>query len=635
MITGTIEPHSFMTYPILITLALSFFFLMIRRPPRSTLFPYTTLFRPRPRGAARLRPGDPDLPGAGGGGARGVAAAHPVRGGDLLHHRAGRGVVEPGAVRRSALRPALRRRGRRAVAVPHHAGRGVRPRGAAADPRRNLRAVVGLLRRVLPQSPADARADRAGLPQRVRPGRGPALHPHHAHAGVQGGREARRPGGDVPLRHLHGHREPRGPPGALAADRAHQGPADRRAVHRPGVSRGRDDRGGVRARAGRPGGGGSLMPVWETVIGLETHVQLRTLSKMFCGCSAAFGAPPNTNVCPVCLGLPGALPVPNEQALKLAVRAALALECTVHPKSVFARKNYFYPDLPKGYQISQFEQPLATDGSLSYLTPEGIVKTATIVRLHVEEDAGKSLHDRFPKHTAIDLNRCGVPLIEIVTGPDFRSPQEARAYLLTLKQVLEYAGASDCDMEKGSLRVDANVSVRRAGETALGTKTEVKNINSFAYVEKALAVEHDRQIAILEGGGAVEQQTLLYDSKTNGVRPQRTKEESHDYRYFPDPDLPPLVLTPEFVGEQRAALPELPAAKRERFQAQYALSVTDAAVLTADRALAEYYEAVVHAGADPKAAANWVVNEARADAKDHHEELRVPPPALAQLIDRK
>ena len=237
---------------------------------------------------------------------------------------------------------------------------------------------------------------------------------------------------------------------------------------------------------------------WETVIGLETHVQLRTKSKMFCGCSAAFGAPPNSNVCPVCLGLPGALPVPNEQAIKLAVRAALALDCTVHPKSVFARKNYFYPDLPKGYQISQFESPLATRGSLSYLSPDRGLATATIVRLHVEEDAGKSLHDRFPKETAIDLNRCGVPLIEIVTGPDFRSPQEARAYLQTLKQVLEYSGVSDCDMEKGSLRVDANVSVRRDGETALGTKTEVKNINSFAYVEKALTVERDRQIGILE-----------------------------------------------------------------------------------------------------------------------------------------
>jgi len=371
---------------------------------------------------------------------------------------------------------------------------------------------------------------------------------------------------------------------------------------------------------------------WDTVIGLETHVQLRTASKMFCGCSAAFGDPPNTNVCPVCLGLPGALPTPNEQALKLAVRAALALGCTVHPRSIFARKNYFYPDLPKGYQISQFEQPLATEGSLSYLSPERGLATATIQRLHVEEDAGKSLHDRFPKQTAIDLNRCGVPLIEIVTGPDFRSPQEARAYLLTLKQVLEYAGISDCDMEKGSLRVDANVSVRRAGDTALGTKTEVKNINSFAYVEKALTVERDRQIALLEGGGAVQQQTLLYDSKTNGVRPQRSKEESHDYRYFPDPDLPPLVLTEEFVAEQQTLLPELPAKKRERFAAQYALGVTDAAVLTADRAVAEYYEAVVHAGADAKAAANWVMTEVLADAKDHGDGLRVPPGALANLI---
>jgi aspartyl-tRNA(Asn)/glutamyl-tRNA(Gln) amidotransferase subunit B len=371
---------------------------------------------------------------------------------------------------------------------------------------------------------------------------------------------------------------------------------------------------------------------WETVIGLETHVQLRTVSKMFCGCSTAFGDPPNTNVCPVCLGLPGALPAPNEQALKLAVRAALALGCSVHPRSIFARKNYFYPDLPKGYQISQFEQPLATEGSLSYLAPERGLATATIQRLHVEEDAGKSLHDRFPKQTAIDLNRCGVPLIEIVTGPDFRSPQEARAYLLTLKQVLEYAGVSDCDMEKGSLRVDANVSVRRAGDTALGTKTEVKNINSFAYVEKALTVERDRQIALLEGGGAIQQQTLLYDSKTNGVRAQRSKEESHDYRYFPDPDLPPLVLTAEFVAEQQTLLPELPAKKRERFAAQYALNVTDAAVLTADRAVAEYYEAVVHAGADAKLAANWVMTEVLADAKDHGDGLRVPPGALANLI---
>jgi aspartyl-tRNA(Asn)/glutamyl-tRNA(Gln) amidotransferase subunit B len=374
------------------------------------------------------------------------------------------------------------------------------------------------------------------------------------------------------------------------------------------------------------------MSGWETVIGLETHVQLRTVSKMFCGCSAAFGAAPNTHVCPVCLGLPGALPAPNGEALKLAVRAALALGCTVHAKSVFARKNYFYPDLPKGYQISQYEQPLATQGSLSFLAPERGLVTATIVRLHVEEDAGKSLHDRFPKATAVDLNRAGVPLIEIVTGPDFRSPQEARAYLQTLKQVLEYIGVSDVDMEKGSLRVDANVSVRRAGETALGVKTEVKNINSFAYVEKALGVERDRQVAVLEGGGAVTQQTMLYDAKDNAVRPQRSKEESHDYRYFPEPDLPPLVLIPEFVAEQQSLLPELPASKRERFVAQYGLPQQDAAVLTAGRAVADYYEGVVHAGAEAKAAANWVMGEVLADAKDHAEALRVPAASLAQLI---
>jgi aspartyl-tRNA(Asn)/glutamyl-tRNA(Gln) amidotransferase subunit B len=374
------------------------------------------------------------------------------------------------------------------------------------------------------------------------------------------------------------------------------------------------------------------MTDWETVIGLETHVQLRTLSKMFCGCSAAFGAPPNTHICPVCLGLPGALPAPNGEALKLAVRAALGLGCTIHAKSLFARKNYFYPDLPKGYQISQFEQPLATKGSLSFLAPERGLVTATIVRLHVEEDAGKSLHDRFPKATAVDLNRAGVPLIEIVTGPDFRSPPEARAYLQTLKQVLEYVGVSDCDMEKGSLRVDANVSVRRAGESALGVKTEVKNINSFAYVEKALGVERDRQIAVLEAGGAVTQQTMLYDSKDNAVRPQRSKEESHDYRYFPEPDLPPLVLTAEFVAEQQSLLPELPASKRERFVAQYGLPQQDAAVLTAGRGVADYYEGVVHAGAEAKAAANWVMGEVLADAKDHAEALRVPAAGLAQLI---
>ena len=373
-------------------------------------------------------------------------------------------------------------------------------------------------------------------------------------------------------------------------------------------------------------------PRWETVIGLETHVQLATVSKMFCGCSTAFGARPNTNVCPVCLGLPGALPVPNEQAIKLAVRAAQALGCTVHSRSVFARKNYFYPDLPKGYQISQFEQPLSTAGALEFLSSERGPVKVTIHRLHVEEDAGKSVHDRFPKATAVDLNRAGVPLVEIVTGPDLRSPQEARDYLRTLKQVLEYIGVSDCDMEKGSLRVDANVSVRRAGDTTLGTKTEVKNINSFAFVEKALTLERDRQIAVLEGGGTVSQETMLYDSKSNTVRSQRAKEESHDYRYFPDPDLPPLVLPVEWITEQQMQLPELPASKRRRFVQQYALSEQDAAVVTSHRATADYYEAVVQGGAEPKAAANWVMGEVMADFNDHKEQLRVPPAKLAQIV---
>jgi aspartyl-tRNA(Asn)/glutamyl-tRNA(Gln) amidotransferase subunit B len=375
-----------------------------------------------------------------------------------------------------------------------------------------------------------------------------------------------------------------------------------------------------------------MSTAWETIIGLETHVQLRTRSKMFCGCSTAFGAPPNTQVCPVCLGLPGALPAANGAAIGLAVRGALALGCTVHPRSVFARKNYFYPDLPKGYQISQFDQPLATNGTLSFLSPERGVVNAGVVRLHIEEDAGKSIHDRFPKATAVDLNRAGVPLVEIVGGPDLRSPAEARAYLQTLKQLLEYIGISDCDMEKGSLRVDANVSVRRSGETALNTRTEVKNINSFAFVEKALTVERDRQIALIESGGTVTQQTMLYDSKENSVRPQRSKEESHDYRYFPDPDLPPLVLTPEFVAEQQSELPELPAAKRDRFVASYGLSREHATVVTATRAVADYFETVAKTSAEHQAAANWVMTEALADAKDHNDQLRVSPAALSQII---
>ena len=369
---------------------------------------------------------------------------------------------------------------------------------------------------------------------------------------------------------------------------------------------------------------------WETVVGLEVHVQLKTRSKMFCGCSTNFGDPPNTNVCPVCLGLPGALPIPNERAVRLAVRAAMALGCEVHSLSIFARKNYFYPDLPKGYQISQFEQPLATGGRLDIGTSEA-PHILGITRLHLEEDAGKSLHDRFEGLTAVDFNRCGTPLVEIVSEPDMRSPEEARRYLTTLKQILEYLEVSDCNMEEGSLRVDANLSVRKPG-APLGTKQEVKNMNSFAAVERALGQLRDRQIKALEAGERI--QLTTYTARTGDLTPMRVKEESHDYRYFPEPDLPPLDL-PNYgidVEQERKNLPELPAARQPRFQNQYQIPAYDAGVLTATRSVADYYEAVVAAGAAPKEAANWVMGSALADLNEHHAGLRVAPARLAALV---
>jgi aspartyl-tRNA(Asn)/glutamyl-tRNA(Gln) amidotransferase subunit B len=348
---------------------------------------------------------------------------------------------------------------------------------------------------------------------------------------------------------------------------------------------------------------------FEPVIGLEIHAQLLTDTKIFCGCSTRFGAEPNTALCPVCAGLPGALPVLNRRAVELATRAALALGCEVQVRSVFARKNYFYPDLPKGYQISQFDRPLAAAGRVAFESAQRGRIEVGITRLHLEEDAGKLVHDRFPGKTAVDLNRAGTPLAEIVSEPDLRSPAEARAYLTTLRQILIYAGVSDCSMEQGSLRVDANISIRRPGDPALGTKAEVKNLNSFANVERALEAERDRQIARAERGERIIQVTLLFDAGTGEVRELRSKEESHDYRYFPDPDLPPLVLAPEWIAEQRAALPELPEARRARLEIAYGLSPYDARVLTGEIALAEYYESVVSAGVEPKAAANWVMGE--------------------------
>jgi aspartyl-tRNA(Asn)/glutamyl-tRNA(Gln) amidotransferase subunit B len=373
---------------------------------------------------------------------------------------------------------------------------------------------------------------------------------------------------------------------------------------------------------------------WEPVIGLEVHLQLRTERKLFCGDLVVFGDAPNAHVCPVCLGLPGALPTTNPEAVELAVRTALALGCTVHGRSIWARKNYFYPDLPKGYQITQFEHPIATDGAVAFEGPEGAAEVR-IRRAHMEEDAGKSIHDRISGATAVDLNRTGTPLVEIVTEPDLRSPSGVRAFLGTLKQILEYVDVSDCNMEEGSLRVDANVSVRRVGAEELGAKTEIKNVNSFSGVEKALELEIERQIGILEGGGRVAQETLLWDDHGGRLRAMRSKEESHDYRYFPDPDLPPLAVAAEVIEAARAALPELPAARRGRFTSAYGLSAYDAEVLTQSRASADYFEAVVRAGAEPKAAANWVMGPAQAlknERKEDASTFTVSAEALAELI---
>jgi aspartyl-tRNA(Asn)/glutamyl-tRNA(Gln) amidotransferase subunit B len=373
------------------------------------------------------------------------------------------------------------------------------------------------------------------------------------------------------------------------------------------------------------------------VVGLEVHVQLKTRTKAFCGCSTDFGAPPNVNTCPTCLALPGALPVLNERAVELATRAALGLGCTINPISVFARKNYFYPDLPKGYQISQFDQPLASGGSVVIgKTEKGTDIQIGITRLHMEEDAGKSIHDRYPSATAIDLNRAGVPLIEIVSEPDIRTSADAGAYLRTLKQILQYLDVSDVSMEEGSLRVDANISVRPRGQAKLGTKTEVKNMNSFSAVERALEVEFERQCALIDSGGKVQQQTLLWDAGRETVRPSRTKEGSHDYRYFPEPDLRPLLLDTKWIEDASQNLPELPNARKTRLAAEHSLSVTELDQLMATPALAEYFEAVARTSNDGKAAYNWVMGEVLATLRASGEDIslfRVRPADLSQLLN--
>jgi aspartyl-tRNA(Asn)/glutamyl-tRNA(Gln) amidotransferase subunit B len=386
-----------------------------------------------------------------------------------------------------------------------------------------------------------------------------------------------------------------------------------------------------------------VMAKYEVVIGLEVHVQLLTKTKIFCGCSTQFGDAPNVNTCPICLGLPGTLPVLNKRAVELGIEAALALNCTVHEHSRFARKNYFYPDLPKGYQISQYELPLATDGHIDIEVGglpagAGAKKRIGITRLHLEEDAAKNLHEGFKDSATkgyVDYNRCGTPLAEIVSEPDMRAPEEAYAYLTTLRQIMLYTGVSDCNMEEGSLRCDANVSVRLRGAKEFGTKVEVKNLNSFRFLVKALEHEIERHIGVIESGGKIVQETRLWHQAEGYTVSMRSKEKAHDYRYFPEPDLLPVQVSAVWREAVRTALPELPAAKRNRFVASYGVTPYDAGVLTDSTDLARYFEETVKAGAPGKAAANWMQTELLRRLNDSGKEITaspVSPKALAELI---
>jgi aspartyl-tRNA(Asn)/glutamyl-tRNA(Gln) amidotransferase subunit B len=378
-----------------------------------------------------------------------------------------------------------------------------------------------------------------------------------------------------------------------------------------------------------------IMAKYEPVIGLEVHVQLLTVTKIFCGCANRFGSEPNTNICPVCIGLPGALPVLNAKAVEFATMAALAMNCTVNERSIFARKNYFYPDLPKGYQISQYDKPLAEHGWIDVPTVDGLMKRIGITRVHMEEDAGKSLHEGFADsatHTYLDLNRCGTPLIEIVSEPDIRTPDEAFEYLTRLKEILLYTGVSDCNMEEGSLRCDANVSVRLRGAERFGTKAEVKNVNSFRFIRAALEYEIERQIEVIESGGHVVQETRLWNAAECRTYSMRSKEQAHDYRYFPEPDLAPLVLTAEFLDAKKGELPELPEARRARMIAEYDLSSRDAHTLTASREFADRFEAAAKTAKNPRRVANLLLSELGGRLKALGLEPEQSPVSMAGVV---
>jgi len=377
------------------------------------------------------------------------------------------------------------------------------------------------------------------------------------------------------------------------------------------------------------------MAKYQPVIGLEVHVQLLTATKAFCGCANKFGSAPNTNICPVCLGLPGALPVLNARAVEFATLAALALNCTVNEQSIFARKNYFYPDLPKGYQISQYDRPLAEHGWIQVPAADGATKRIGITRVHMEEDAGKSLHEGFADsatRTYLDLNRCGTPLIEIVSEPDLRTPDEAFEYLTRLKEILLYTAVSDCNMEEGSLRCDANVSVMPRGAERFGTKVEVKNVNSFRFIRAALEYEIERQVEVIEEGGRVLQESRLWNADEGRTYSMRSKEQAHDYRYLPEPDLPPLIVSPQLLSETRKKLPELPEARRARMVAEYELSPKDAHTLTATREFADRFEAAARTARNPRRVANVLLSEVGGRLKALGLELDQSPVSMAGIV---